>query len=63
MQISEDTWRDGEGRGGGQTETAEDLRKSGKGGSGQRRREERRVYEGRYDDFERSDDGDVKGPS
>ncbi len=63
MQISEDTWRAGGGRGGGQTETAEELRKSGGRGSGRRRREERRVSEGRYDDFERSDEGGVKGPS
>ena len=44
-------------------ETPEALRKSGERGSGRRRREERRVSEGRYDDFERSDDGGVKGLS
>ncbi len=44
-------------------ETPEELRKSGKRGSGRRRREERRVSEGRYGDFERSDEGDVKGLS
>ena len=42
---------------------AEELRKSGARGSGRRRREERRVSEGRYGDFERSDDGGVKGLS
>ena len=50
--------------GGGQlAETPEDLRKSDERGSGRRRREERRVSEGRYGDFERSDEGDVKGLS
>jgi hypothetical protein len=44
-------------------ETPEELRKSGERGSGRRRREERRVSEGRYGDFERSDDGGVKGLS
>ena len=44
-------------------ETPEELRKSGERGSGRRRREKRRVSEGRYDDFERSDDGGVKGLS
>ena len=44
-------------------ETPEALRKSGERGSGRRRREERRVSEGRYDDFERSDEGGVKGLS
>ena len=44
-------------------ETPEDLRKSGERGSGRRRREKRRVSEGRYGDFERSDEGDVKGLS
>ena len=45
------------------TETTESLRKSGERGSDRRRREERRVSEGRYGDFERSDEGDVKGLS
>ena len=49
--------------GGRRAEAAEELRKSGERGSGRRRREERRVSEGRYDDFERSDEGDVKGLS
>ena len=44
-------------------ETPESLRKSGERGRGRRRREERRVSEGRYDDFERSDEGGVKGLS
>ena len=44
-------------------ETPEALRKSGERGSGRRRREERRVSEGRYGDFERSDEGGVKGLS
>jgi hypothetical protein len=44
-------------------EAPEALRKSGERGSGRRRREERRVSEGRYGDFERSDDGGVKGLS
>ena len=44
-------------------ETPEELRKSGERGSGRRRREERRVSEGRYDDFERSEEGGVKGLS
>ena len=44
-------------------ETPKALRKSGERGSGRRRREERRVSEGRYGDFERSDEGDVKGLS
>ena len=44
-------------------ETPEELRKSGERGSGRRRREERRVSEGRYDGFERSDEGGVKGLS
>ena len=44
-------------------ETPESLRKSGERGSGRRRREKRRVFEGRYGDFERSDEGDVKGLS
>ena len=44
-------------------ETPESLRKSGERGSGRRRREERRVSEGRYVDFERSDEGGVKGLS
>jgi len=49
--------------GGRRAEMAEELRKSGEGGSGRRRREERRVSEGRYGDFKRSDDGGVKGLS
>ena len=49
--------------GGRRAEAAEELRKSGERGSGRRRREERRVSEGRYGDFERSDEGDVKGLS
>ena len=44
-------------------ETPEALRKSGERGSGRCRREERRVFEGRYGDFERSDEGGVKGLS
>ena len=44
-------------------ETPEELRKSGERGSGRRRREERRVSEGRYDGIERSEEGDVKGLS
>ena len=44
-------------------EKPEALRKSGERGSGRRRREERRVSEGRYGDFERSDEGGVKGLS
>ena len=44
-------------------ETPEELRKSGERGSGRRCREERRVSEGRYVDFKRSDDGGVKGLS
>ncbi|MBQ2109587.1 MAG: hypothetical protein II476_06255 [Bacteroidales bacterium] len=42
---------------------AKELRKSGERRSARRCREERRVSEGRYDDFERSDDGGVKGLS
>jgi len=49
--------------GGGRAEPAKELRKSGERGSGRRSRQERRVSEGRYGDFERSDDGGVKGPS
>ena len=49
--------------GGRVAETPEELRKSGERGSGRRRREKRRVSEGRYGDFERSDDGGVKGLS
>ena len=44
-------------------ETPEALRKSGERGSGRRRLEKRRVSEGRYGDFERSDEGGVKGLS
>ena len=44
-------------------ETPEELRKSGERGSGRRHREKRRVSEGRYGDFERSDEGGVKGLS
>ena len=44
-------------------ETPEALRKSDERGSGRRRREKRRVSEGRYGDFERSDEGGVKGLS
>ena len=44
-------------------ETPEELRKSGERGSGRRCREKRRVSEGRYDGFERSDEGGVKGLS
>ena len=53
----------GSGSGGRVAETPEELRKSGERGSGRRRREERRVSEGRYGDFERSDEGGVKGLS
>ena len=49
--------------GGRRAEAAEELRKSGERGSGRRRREERRVSEGRYADFELSDEGGVKGLS
>ena len=49
--------------GGRLAETPEALRKSGERGSGRRRREERRVSEGRYGDFERCDEGGVKGLS
>ncbi|MBR6361812.1 MAG: hypothetical protein IKR88_00810 [Bacteroidales bacterium] len=44
-------------------ETPEALRKSGERGSDRRRREERRVSEGRYVDFKRSEEGGVKGLS
>ena len=49
--------------GGRVAETPESLRKSGERGSGRRRREERRVSEGRYASFGRSDEGGVKGLS
>ncbi|MBR4408303.1 MAG: hypothetical protein IKT11_01115 [Bacteroidales bacterium] len=50
-------------RSGLRTAQAKELRKSGERRSARRCREERRVSEGRYADFERSDEGGVKGLS
>ena len=63
QQVSDADGSRGIGCGGRVAETPESLRKSGERGSGRRRREERRVSEGRYGDFERSDEGGVKGLS
>ena len=63
QEDSDADGRRGSGSGGRVAETPESLRKSGERGSGRRRREERRVSEGRYVDFERSDEGGVKGLS
>ena len=63
QEDSDADGRRGSGSGGRVAETPEELRKSGERGSGRRRREERRLSEGRYVDFERSDEGGVKGLS